>query len=47
MKLAVETTDYYWDRLDGTLPGLAEFADLFEAGSQAPAATDLTTCDRE
>jgi hypothetical protein len=46
-KYSREITDYYWDRLDCALPGLEEFADLFEAGSQAPGAIDSTTGDRE
>ena len=27
-KYSAETTDFYWDQLDGTLPDLVEFSDL-------------------
>ena len=29
-KYSREVTDYYWDQLEGALPELEEFADLFE-----------------
>lgn len=29
-KYSRETTDYYWDQLDGALPELADFADVFD-----------------
>jgi hypothetical protein len=29
-KYSREITDHYWDRLNGELPDLAEFADEFE-----------------
>jgi len=34
-KYSREITDYYWDRLDGVLPDLGEFADLFDAAATA------------
>jgi len=44
-KYSREITDYYWDRLDGALPALSEFADVFEG--EARSATDSKTYDRE
>jgi hypothetical protein len=41
-----EITNYYWDRLDGTLPDLAEFADVLEGDAAALSLTDPTRCDR-
>jgi len=38
-KYSREITDNYWDRLDMTLPDLAEFADLFEVPSKTPYAS--------
>jgi len=29
-KYSREITDYYWDRLDGALPDLADFADVLD-----------------
>jgi hypothetical protein len=41
-----EVTDYYWERLDGRLPDLSEFADVpgMEAGGME--ATGSPTCGR-
>ncbi len=30
-KYSREITDFYWDQMDGELPRLSEFADVFEA----------------
>ncbi len=29
-KYSPEVTDYYWNNIEGTLPDLAEFSDVFE-----------------
>ena len=33
-KYSREVTDYYWDRLDGILPDLADFADVLDGGAK-------------
>jgi hypothetical protein len=42
-----EVTDYYWERLDGRLPDLSEFADVPGLEAEGARATDSPTCDRE
>jgi len=32
-KYSRETTDYYWEQLDGALPNLADFNDVFGSGA--------------
>jgi hypothetical protein len=42
-----EVTDYYWERLDGRLPDLSEFADVPGLEAAGAPATDPTRCGRE
>src|SRR2546427_12375307 len=45
-KYSREITDYYWDRLDGALPELADFADVLKNEELSTMATDAAASDR-